>query len=175
MERRKERIGEDVETGFSHKEANARDKEDNTILGLASRSGKVVTSRTFHRLSFGSVGTFVGVNAGVNAELTFCSFLRLRSERQLHARYIGHESSTKNCACVHMPWVREFCVGWRLPHGSLSRASSALLEKGLSVNFCRFHLPRSHLRSTPASWSRASKNNLETSWYTLSGISSATR
>jgi hypothetical protein len=44
-----------------HKEAKARDNL--TILSLVSRSGEVVTSRTFHRLSFDIVGALMGVSA----------------------------------------------------------------------------------------------------------------
>jgi hypothetical protein len=46
--------GERVQRNKKKQEAKARDNL--TILGLALGSGEAVTSRTFHRLSFGIVG-----------------------------------------------------------------------------------------------------------------------
>jgi hypothetical protein len=54
---KKERTGEDVEKGFNEtKKQEAKARDNLTILSLALRSGEAVTSRTFHRLSFGIVG-----------------------------------------------------------------------------------------------------------------------
>jgi hypothetical protein len=54
---KKERTGEDVEKGFNGtKKQEAKARDNLTILSLALRSGETVTSRTFHRLSFGIVG-----------------------------------------------------------------------------------------------------------------------
>jgi hypothetical protein len=48
--------------GFNQTNQEAKARDSMTILGLASRSGEVVTSRTFHRLSFGIVGPCLDCN-----------------------------------------------------------------------------------------------------------------